>query len=458
MNGAALVSLIVLLAAALLAAATLYIYAYTQPYADTFCPGTFLSGYPLSGMKQEEAKAQLAQMTDEKISAWSYALTWQGETYTLTAEDIALHVDAEKTLAPLWQAGRADGMARRFIAMLALRSEPVMSEPVLAYSMEPVDALLAQLESAINSNPVDATVTFTPGLSEPFSFTDEEAGLTLETAPLRSAIEASILTLEADETAIEPKSTAPSVRRAELENAISLRARVRINLASDEAGVQNAMLAAQALNGLCVQPGETLSFNDVVGARTAEDGYAVAEEPAYGEGISGVGGGVCQASTALYQAALLAGLEVTQRSAAVYPVSYCEMGQEAAVSDQGLDLVIRNQTESPLFIVTRVYDAEENAVLEVQIIGEELGARYTLETQALETESITEPVYVRDREGRYAVYTDERVPVGEGKPGYSALVERVTLDEDENEIARETISEDSYDPIAPTVYVGVTER
>ena len=75
-----------------------------------------------------------------------------------------------------------------------------------------------------------------------------------------------------------------------------------------------------------------------------------------------------------------------------------------------------------------------------------------------ETEIPTEPVYVRDREGRYATYTDERVPVGEGGPGYTAVVERVTLDALGNELERETVSTDSYDPIAPTVYVGVTER
>ena len=50
------------------------------------------------------------------------------------------------------------------------------------------------------------------------------------------------------------------------------------------------------------------------------------------------------------------------------------------------------------------------------------------------------------------------MPVGEGEPGYMVLVERVTLDKQGNELERETVSTDSYDPIAPTVYVGVTER
>ena len=161
---------------------------------------------------------------------------------------------------------------------------------------------------------------------------------------------------------------------------------------------------------------------------------------------------------ALYRAALLAGLTVRERHAAVRPVSGCDMGQEAAVSDQGLDLVLENPTAHTIFLVARVYQDGDKAYCELMLIGEPLDARYALETQVLGTETIDEPVYVRDREGRYATYTDERVPAGDGEPGYSVRVERVTLGEGGEELARETISEDTYDPVAPAIYVGVTER
>jgi len=209
---------------------------------------------------------------------------------------------------------------------------------------------------------------------------------------------------------------------------------------------------------LCIEPGETLSFNEAVGARTQERGYLSAPEPAYGENVAGVGGGVCQVSTALYRAALLAGIEVPKRSAAVRPVDYCPMGQEAAVSDQGLDLALHNQTEFKLFVSTRVYQQEKQSYLEIMLIGEELGRRYALESSVQELEMIEEPVYVRDREGKYAKYTDERVPVSDALPGYTASVSRLTLDADGQEISREIISENVYEAAAPMIYVGVTER
>ena len=81
----------------------------------------------------------------------------------------------------------------------------------------------------------------------------------------------------------------------------------------------NVGIAADTLCGVRIEAGETLSFNQLIGRRTKEGGYVAAPEPAYGVGISGTGGGICQVSTALYRAALLGGLDVVERNAAVQP-------------------------------------------------------------------------------------------------------------------------------------------
>ena len=134
------------------------------------------------------------------------------------------------------------------------------------------------------------------------------------------------------------------------------------------------------------------------------------------------------------------------------------MGQEAAVSDQGLDLKIRNQTDTPVFLMARTYESDGKTFAELTLIGEALGVRYAIESLSEETGMIEEPVYVRDREGRYATYSDEHVPVSDALAGYEAAVYRVTLDQDGHETAREVISEDVYEAVPPMIYVGVTER
>lgn len=458
LSGAAIASLIVFALAVCIGAATLFVYKTVADSADVFCVGTMLSGHPLGGLTREQGAALLGELTAEPVASWRYDVTCQGRAYAVTADDVGLYIDEAATLDPLWQTGKQGSLLERFMQIWDARRNHVLGEPIFGYMVEPVDALLERIRTDTERGPVDATVTFVPGNSEPFRFTDDQVGYALDTTALRAQIVRALDALTPGETEIVPETLSPEVTRASLERATVLRARVVLPLAGDEAALHNAELAAGMLNGRRVASGGTFSFNDWVGARSEENGYAEAEEPAYGVGVSGVGGGVCQVASALYQAALLAELPVEERHAAVRPMDNCGMGLEAAVSDQGLDLVARNATDAMLFVTARVYAADEGRMLEVQIIGAATEARYRLETAVEEIAPPEEPVYVRDSEGRYATYDDERVPVGDAQPGYTVTVERVTTDEDGQEIAREAVGQDRYEPVAPTIYVGVTPR
>ena len=451
---AGVVSLIIFLIAVLIGSCTLFLYAQTAPYADAFLPNTSVSGYALGGMTAQEGAAALAMLTDDAVSAWRYTLTWNDKTYTLDSAAVSLGVDTAATLDPLWQIGRGGNMLTRYLAMLSLRGDGRAEKPVLTYDMDAVDAFLAGIKADIDCDAVDATVIYVAGNSEPFRFTDEQAGRELETDAIRARIEEAMLSLSPETEALKPKELSPKVYRVELENATVLRARVVVPLSGSAAAQENAALAAIQFQGVRIEPNESLSFNQTVGLRTEESGYAAAEEPAYGQNIAGVGGGVCQVSTALYRLALLGGLEINERSAAVYPVDYCEIGQEAAVSDQGLDLVFTNNTDMPLFLTARVYVENGGQTMELQLIGQETEGRFSLVSESETIDAPQDPVYVRDSEGRYATYTDERVPVGEAMPGYRVTVRRV------NETAEQTevVSENTYEAVAQIVYVGVRQR
>lgn len=467
MSGAAIVSLAVFLLAAAIGAGTIHVYLYISPYQQTFVPGTMLMGHSLEGMTRESAQELLDSLEKTHVDTWHFDITCMDRTYTLTAEDAQIAVNAAQTLDVLWTPGHEGGMLERYRAMRALVKEPlVFPRPMMTDEVDAaVRGLLKRIRADMECAPVDATVSFTPGRAAPFAFTDEQAGraLAVDEDDLVFAVWQSMDMLTPGSLALEPEAIEPQVYRAVLESSISLRARVVAEVTGGEAAVNNVRLAAQALRGLRVNSGETLSFNEAVGSRTQESGYLAAPEPAYGADVSGadvsgVGGGVCQVSTALYRAALLSCVDVRERHAAARPVAYCDMGQEAAVSDQGLDLVLYNQTDAPLFIDARVYEDDGAVYLEVTLIGEELGKRLRLNSLIDETGTIEEPVYVRDREGQYATYTDERVPVGEALAGYAVSVERVTLDEGGQETAAEIVSESVYEAVAPTVYVGVQQR
>ncbi|MBE7022458.1 MAG: hypothetical protein E7414_04520, partial [Ruminococcaceae bacterium] len=110
--------------------------------------------------------------------------------------------------------------------------------------------------------------------------------------------------------------------------------------------VHNILLAAQEIDGYRLAPGEVFSFNRVVGERTTEKGYREAPVLIAGEEEQDCGGGVCQVSTTLYQAAEAAGLSVIERNNHQKEVGYAPRGSDAAVNYGTLDMRFENSTES----------------------------------------------------------------------------------------------------------------
>lgn len=113
---------------------------------------------------------------------------------------------------------------------------------------------------------------------------------------------------------------------------------------------QNIALAAEALDSHVVFPGEVFSFNDTVGERTAEKGYLPAPVIVKGELYEGVGGGICQVSSTLFNAVDIAGVEILQRYSHSRRVSYVPPGRDAAVSWYGPDFTFRNIHNQPVLI------------------------------------------------------------------------------------------------------------
>lgn len=118
---------------------------------------------------------------------------------------------------------------------------------------------------------------------------------------------------------------------------------------SSEGRAHNVMLAASNYTWFEVKPGEEMSFNSVVGARTAERGYRNARVINNGVYVDGIGGGVCQVSSTLYCAWVRAGLGVKYVQGHSLPSSYCDMSQDATVSE-AIDLILINDSENSVFI------------------------------------------------------------------------------------------------------------
>ena len=117
---------------------------------------------------------------------------------------------------------------------------------------------------------------------------------------------------------------------------------------------KNVTLASGSINNVVLASGEEFSYNAIVGERTPERGFSDAKVYAMGEVVDGMGGGVCQVSSTLYNAVLYADLEVVSRTAHSLPVTYVPLGRDATVSYGSIDFVFRNSYPHAIKITSAV--------------------------------------------------------------------------------------------------------
>lgn len=223
--------------------------------------------------------------------------------------------------------------------------------------------------------PVDAALTFT---AEGFSYAREREGVCCDYARLQREV---LRALKEGEGAVtlHVRGVRPRVTEADL------RARTQLLSAfetafdgGNAARAHNIRLAAERLSGSVIAPGQLLSFNECVGKRTAENGFLPAPVIVGGEYVAGTGGGVCQVSTTLFNAALLAGLEVAESHAHSLSVAYVPPSLDAMVSEYS-DLRLKNPFSYPIYVLAR---AGERGV-RVSLYGKPTGIRYRTESSIL---------------------------------------------------------------------------
>ena len=133
----------------------------------------------------------------------------------------------------------------------------------------------------------------------------------------------------------------------------------------------NVALAASRINGTLLRPGEVFSYNKTVGPRSLECGFKTAPEIVRGVLKPGVGGGVCQVSTTLFNSVLLSNLKIVDRSHHAFPVHYVPQGLDATVVDGDIDFKFMNSTDAPVYI----YGRGHNGSLTFRIYGKKTPGR-----------------------------------------------------------------------------------
>ena len=151
----------------------------------------------------------------------------------------------------------------------------------------------------------------------------------------------------------------------------------------------NLRLAANKVNGTVLMPGETFSYNKVVGARTIAAGYKEAAVYENGKVVDGIGGGICQVSSTIYNAAIYANLDIVQRSNHQFVPSYVTASRDATVVYGSIDFQFKNNRDYPIKIVCSV----SGGIASCQIFGLKQDNDYQVEISSYETGRTSTAIY-----------------------------------------------------------------
>ena len=467
-----LLIVVALLGAACAAAMVWKVHSDVKPYENVFLDNVSVDGIDLSGKTWAEGSQLVWDQVNQKQNGWYVRLrNAYGEYKDITAATLGISFDPTAALEQAWALGHSstqnvfelhDEIEQARLSTHAFSSAEHSADTA------PIDQILSILEQAAYRAPSDAyIISFNPDdANNPFTYQPEVYGQRLNTAAIREQILGMVSSLQSGEILLETEPIYPNVTVEQLSQTVALRNRsvTSISTSSTEDRTENIRIAFGKINGMILEPGEKFSFNKVVGRRTMENGFLPAIEYAYGLQQMGWGGGVCQASTTMYLAAVQSGMTIVERVPHSMAVNYTELGMDATVSDtigREIDFTFKNDTGSPVYIAAHVKQSSSSKrryVCEVRVYGQSLGdITYKLEAETVEV--IPKPFIPElktDKDGDYVTYVDETHTV-EGREGY-VVNAYLTAYQNGYAIARDLISTDTYPEKADTIYSGTKNR
>lgn len=227
------------------------------------------------------------------------------------------------------------------------------------YEADRVEELMDEIDVAISKSPVNAYIDNQGAIVDGVNGYKLHRGAFRENL-IRSLYLNSSNWIQPDITIVYPKVNAEllsSIRKKQVGGFVTYFRKGNLER------TKNIMLAAEAINNTVVFPGETFSFNQTVGKRTKEKGYLPAPIIVKGELSEGIGGGICQVSSTLFNAVDQAGVHILERYSHSRSVPYVRPGRDATVSWYGPDFSFRNEFNQPILIRAKVI--EDSVVIHV---------------------------------------------------------------------------------------------
>ena len=422
--------------------------AVNKQATDIIWNNIYIDAINVSGMDRKEAQAALVSLVSE-YKHQSVKLIIEHTEAEVSLESLGFEAEEiDQLIDEAVSYGKKGSIWSRYKKLKALKEKAVRFEMSYAINEEITKQVILDQFAKIERLAVNATIKRENGQ---FVITEEQSGIKvdmdLSVQKVKDYFQKEWKCQSAHAIDLLTQVHEPNVTKEDLQQIKDVLGSFSTSFQANNNRGKNIVLATSRINGIVVLPGEEMSTSEAMGSRNAANGYLEAGSYLNGETVDSYGGGVCQVSTTLYNAAIFAELEITERSSHSMVVDYVKPSMDAAIAEGVLDLKIKNHTQAPIYIE----GLADGGKLTFTIYGKEYRVAGRKVTYISETTGITDP-------GKKFVATNAAIGTFKkavsGHQGMQAILWKVVT-ENGVEVSREQINKSSYMASPATYHVGI---
>lgn len=386
-----------------------------------FYKNTKINGIDVGGMTMAEAEnAVLTKMLENKGNV-RINLSCGDKKWQLKGGDFEVANGLQKDIKTIASYGKTGNYFENLKKKKEIEKNGKNFNVSYASVLAGVEEKIEEVASEVEREQKEAQLVFAPNNENPFSVDAGQSAVIVLRDELRKRIDEALLNQNVVDVEIPIVEIEAEFDEDELLKSVVKRSEFSTDYSkSTENRKNNVRRALESFNGLVVESGQTVSFNEITGARTEENGYKNAHIIYNGVYVDGVGGGVCQASTTLYNALLLAGIKIDKVFHHSLPASYVPLSFDAMVSGGDCDLVFTNNLEKPIYIKC----SADNEKVTVEIFGQDMdGVKIERRAELVKILPHNGDQILPDEKGEYAnkiLYKGEFYRVKWPKEGYES--------------------------------------
>ncbi len=340
---------------------------------DKILSNIYINDFNVGGLNKEEARELIKQNNSFK----NLNVVYGNGDHIYNLSELGFDYGVDEAIDQALEVGRSEDFFENlsdFVNLKFLKNNKTFDAKVnIPQGIE--EKIYEDIKSDIEKEPVNASVY----IGGSINVKKGTEGVKIDRSEFKKSLYDSIVPNQDVRVAVPIVSVAPKVTSEQLNDINGIIGSYTTNFSPNIAGRnENIRLSAQYMNDYLLMPGEVFSYNKVTKLKTVSNGYKNATVIVNGEIEEGLGGGVCQVSSTLYNSVLYSGLEIVQRRPHSIPSNYVNYGRDAVVSDNAIDFKFKNNYGFPIYLKTSVGSSsvtvniygDVNKVPDIEIISQ----------------------------------------------------------------------------------------